>query len=137
KEEDLQAVLDRVGRGRSFESGRQAFAGAQCVLCHRMGQSGGLFGPDLTAASSRFNRHDMLDSILNPSRVIDDKFRNIVFTLKDGSSVAGTIEREDEKGVVIRTNPLVAQTTTLQAADIARREPSTISPMPPGLINVL
>ncbi len=137
KPEDLEAALARVGRGRSFETGRQAFAGAQCILCHRMGQTGGLIGPDLTAVSSRFNRHDILDSIINPSRVIDDKFRNTVFTLKDGTAVAGTIEREDDKGVVIRTSPLVAQTTTLRPADIVSREVSTVSPMPPGLINVL
>jgi putative heme-binding domain-containing protein len=137
KVEELQAVLDRVGHGRSFEAGRQAFAGAQCVLCHRMGQTGGLVGPDLTAVSSRFNRRDMLDSILNPSRVIDDKFRNTVFTLKDGTSVVGMIEREDGKAVVVRTNPLVAQTTTVPIANIASREISPVSPMPPGLINVL
>ncbi len=47
------------------------------------------------------------------------------------------IEREDGKAVVVRTNPLVAQTTTVPVANIASREVSPVSPMPPGLINVL
>jgi putative heme-binding domain-containing protein len=137
KAEDLIPLLDRVGRGRSFDAGKQAFAGAQCVLCHRIGQTGGLVGPDLTAVSSRFNRRDILDSILNPSQVIDDKFRNTVFALKGGANVIGTIEREDEKTVTIRTSPLLPQTTVLQKADVQSRELSPISPMPPSLLNVL
>jgi putative heme-binding domain-containing protein len=137
KEEDLYPLLDRVGRGRSFEAGRQAFVGAQCVLCHRLGQTGGLVGPDLTAVSSRFNRRDLLASILHPSAVIDDKFRHTVFALKNGSSVIGAVEREDGKTVTIRASPLLEQTTLLQVADIASREVSPISSMPPGLINVL
>jgi hypothetical protein len=35
KPDELLPLLDRVGRGRSFESGKQAYARAQCVLCHR------------------------------------------------------------------------------------------------------
>ncbi len=137
KAEELLPLLDRVGSKRSFDAGKQAFAGAQCVLCHRVGQSGGLVGPDLTAVASRFNRRDLLDSILNPSRVIDDKFRTTTITLKSGASVVGTIERENEEAVTIRTSPLLPQTSTLPQSDIARREPSAVSPMPPGLLNVL
>ncbi len=137
KAEELLPVLDRVGSKRSFEAGRQAFAGAQCALCHRIGNAGGLIGPDLTAVSSRFNRRDLLDSILNPSRVIDDKFRNTVLTLKSGANVIGTIERETEETVTLRTSPLLPQTTTIQQTNVKSRELSPISPMPPSLLNVL
>jgi len=137
KMEELVPLLDRVGRGRSFEAGKQAFAGAQCVFCHRMGQTGGLIGPDLTAASSRFNRRDMLDSILHPSRVIDDKFRNVALTLKSGATVVGTIEREDEKTVAVKLNPLAPDVTTLNQTDVHHREVSAVSPMPGTLLNVL
>ena len=137
KAEELLPLLDRVGSKRSFEAGRQAFAGAQCALCHRMGNAGGLVGPDLTAVGSRFNRRDILDSILNPSRVIDDKFRNTVLTLKSGANVIGTIERETEETVTILTSPLLPQTTVIQQTDVKSRELSPISPMPPGLLNVL
>ena len=137
KAEDLLPFLDRVGSKRSFDAGKQAFAGAQCALCHRMENAGGLVGPDLTAVASRFNRRDLLDSILNPSRVIDDKFRNTVLTLKSGANVIGTVERETEETVTIRTNPVLAQTTTIQQTDVKSRELSPISPMPPSLLNVL
>ncbi|MEQ1858359.1 MAG: heme-binding protein [Chthoniobacteraceae bacterium] len=137
KLEDLAPALDRVGRGRSFDAGKQAFAGAQCVLCHRIGLTGSLVGPDLTAVSSRFNRRDLLDSILNPSRVIDDKFRSVAFTLKSGATVVGTIEHENENAIVVRLSPLAPEVTKLDKADVRSREPSPISPMPGGLLNVL
>lgn len=137
KEADLAPRLDRVSQGRSFEKGRLAFAAAQCAVCHHMGNAGGVLGPDLTAVASRFNRKDLLISILEPSKVIDEKYRNTTFTLKDGTSVTGTIEREDTAGVVVRPSLALPATTTLRPADIARREVSTVSPMPPGLLNVL
>ncbi len=137
KMEDLAPALDRVGRGRSFDAGKQAYAGAQCVLCHRMGQTGGLAGPDLTAVSSRFNRRDLLHSIINPSHVIDEKFRNVTFTLASGASIIGTVEREDDLSVTIRLSPLAPDTTTVKKTDLRHREFSPISPMPPTLLNVL
>jgi hypothetical protein len=134
---DLVPKLDRLSHGRSFSGGRLAFATAQCATCHRMGKPGGDFGPDLTAVAARFSRRDILDSILEPSKVIDEKYRNTLFTLKDGSSVTGTIDHEEDGKVFVRTSPLSGQTTTLGKADIVRREQSPISPMPPGLLNVL
>jgi putative heme-binding domain-containing protein len=136
-ENKLLPRLDQVARGRSFEQGRLAFASAQCLLCHRMGNAGGVVGPDLTAVASRFNRNDLLTSILDPSKVIDEKYRNTIFTLKDGTSATGTIEREDDRSVVVRLSPLSPATATLRAGDIAKREPSPVSAMPPGLLNTL
>ncbi|MDR3405782.1 MAG: hypothetical protein P4L99_25075 [Chthoniobacter sp.] len=134
---DLLPKLERVSRGRSFNGGRLAFAAAQCIACHRMGSVGGDFGPDLTAVGSRFNRRDLLDSILDPSRVIDEKYRNTVFTMRDGTAAIGTIDHEEGTKIVVRTSPLSPLMTTLNKADIAHREASPISPMPPGLLNVL
>jgi putative heme-binding domain-containing protein len=137
KLEDLAPELDRVGKSRSFEGGRQAFSDAQCILCHRIGNAGGLVGPDLTAVAGRFSRRDILDSIVNPSHVIDDKYRNSVFVLKNGAQVVGSIEREDADRIRVRTSPLLPQTIPVEKKEIVRRELSSISPMPPGLINIL
>ena len=52
----------------------EAYEAAQCVLCHKFGNDGGAVGPDLTAVSSRFNRHDILESIIEPSKVVSEQF---------------------------------------------------------------
>jgi putative heme-binding domain-containing protein len=122
---------------RSREKGMAAFRLAQCILCHRFGNEGGVVGPDLTAVGSRFDRRALLESILEPSKVIDEKFRNTRFTLKDGTTFTGAIEREDPEKVSVRETPFVEKATELGKADIVRREASLVSPMPEGLVNIL
>jgi putative heme-binding domain-containing protein len=136
--DDLTAALERVGSGRSFAKGREAFAAAMCLACHRVGADpGGVLGPDLTAVASRFGRRDLLEAILNPSRAMDEKFRSAIFRLKDGRSLVGTIESENAETIVIRPNPLVAAISELRTSDVAAREWSAVSPMPTGLLSVL
>jgi putative heme-binding domain-containing protein len=78
-----------------------------------------------------------LDHILNPSRVIDEKYRNTTLTLKDGAELSGAIESEDDKNVVIRIDPLAGQPTVVARGTIRQRESSSVSPMPEGLLNHL
>ena len=139
KLEDLAPVLDQAGRGRSFAGGKAAAQVAQCTLCHRIGSefTTGVTGPDLTAVASRFGRRDILDSILSPSKVIDEKYRLTSFQLKDGSQVSGAVEREDAQKVYLRTEPLAEQPSELPKGNIVRREWSAVSPMPEGLLNTL
>lgn len=137
--DDLLPSLERVSKGRSFDAGQAAFAKAQCALCHKFADHAppAALGPDLTAVAQRFSRRDILESILDPSKVIDDKYRLVTLTLADGSRRIGQIDREDGKQLVLRPDPLRDETVTLWKRDIAGREPSPTSFMPPGLINVL
>ncbi|MBI5772804.1 MAG: c-type cytochrome [Verrucomicrobia bacterium] len=135
KLEDFGKSLDTAPRGRSFERGRTMFTAATCAACHRVGSEGGVIGPDLTAVASRFGRRDLLDQILNPSKVMDDKFRNAVLTLKDGRRLTGSVELEDDRRILLRTEPLSDDTTEVLKTDLRQRELSEVSPMPAGLLN--
>lgn len=138
---ELAPLLEKVSSARSLESGRAALVTAQCVLCHRVSNDSalpaGVVGPDLTAVASRFNRRDLLEQILEPSKIIDEKFRQTNFVLKDDTEITGTIARENEKSVFVQANPLSDQTTELLKTNIRERRPSALSPMPTGLLNVL
>ncbi|MBN8249076.1 MAG: c-type cytochrome, partial [Verrucomicrobia bacterium] len=119
---DLAGDLEAVGRGRSFEKGRQAFVDAQCLACHRFGLEGGGIGPDLTAVSARFTRQDILDSILDPSRVLSEQYENTTIGLKDGEEHTGRLVQETEQEVVLLPDPLQPEMkVTVQKADIASR----------------
>ena len=74
---DLEPALDEVSQGRNFANGKAAFHDAQCMLCHRFGNEGGSIGPELTAVSSKYGRREILESIIEPSKVISDQFQNI------------------------------------------------------------
>ena len=141
KLEDLAPRLGEVGRGRSFDGAKAALVSCQCVFCHRVGQDpslpAGVFGPDLSQVSARFNRHDLLMHVLQPSLVIDEKYRNTLLTLTDGRTLSGSLEREDDERVVLKPNPLSPEVVETAKAQIKSRKVSDTSPMPPGLLNAL
>jgi putative heme-binding domain-containing protein len=97
----------------------------------------GLVGPDLTQVSARFGRRDLLDHILDPSKVVDEKFRFLTVTRTDGTQVTGSLESEDDERVKLKPNPLAPDTIEIGKSQIAKREVSAVSPMPPGLLNAL
>lgn len=141
KLEDLEKRLPEVARGRSFENGRDAAIRAQCVFCHRVSNDpalpAGIFGPDLTQVSARFGRRDLLDHTLNPSKVIDEKYRLLTLTRADGSTVTGTLESEDDERVALKPNPLSPEVIEVGLSSIRERQESHTSPMPAGLLNAL
>ena len=134
---DLEPDLARVGRGRNFAQGQDAVYAAQCLMCHRMGDEGGSVGPDLTAIASRFSRRDLLESILEPSKVVSEQFANTDIVLNDGSTLTGRVVSAARDTLVIRPSMLAAEVQEIRMADIKSREFSKLSPMPPGLLNLL
>ncbi|MDB6123040.1 MAG: heme-binding protein [Pedosphaera sp.] len=137
KMEDLLADLEKASKNRSFSKGKEAFAAAQCAQCHRFDNAGGAVGPELTAISSRFARKDILESILDPSKVVSEQYQNITFTKKDGDDVTGRILEENDSKIVVITNPLTQTKVEVLKADITKRAAAKLSPMPEGLVNVL
>ena len=135
---DLESKLDQVGRGRDFNSGKAAFNDAQCLLCHRFGNEGGAIGPELTAASSKYSRRDILESMLEPSKVVSDQYQNHIVFKKDGEDVSGRITDENDERLVVLPNPLAPESRVeIKKTHIDRRVPSKVSPMPTGLLNNL
>ncbi len=138
---DLVPLLDQVSRGRDFEKAKAALISTQCVFCHRVGNDpslpAGVFGPDLTQVSARFGRRDLLAHILEPSLVIDEKFRSTVVTTTEGGQVTGFLEREDDERVALRPNPLAPDVVEIAKAQIRERKLSDVSPMPAAALNSL
>lgn len=137
KMEDVTPSLEFLKRGRSYEKGKEAFAAAQCVQCHRFGNSGGSVGPELTAVSSRLTGRDILESILEPSKVVSEQFQNTTLFLKNGDDVTGRIVEEDDNKIVVVTDALKQTKQEVKKADVQERKASKLSPMPEGLANVL
>jgi len=134
---DLEADLEKVAHDRNFAQGQDSLYAVNCLMCHRMGDEGGSVGPELTAISSRFSRHDILESIIEPSKVISEQYANTEITLKNGDIKIGRLISESDDKVVIRPSMLAPEMQEIKKADIKSREVSKISPMPPGLLNML
>lgn len=134
---DLEPFLDRVAKGRSFEKGREAFWVAQCVACHKMGNEGGAVGQELTAVSSRYTLDIILESILEPSKVLSEQYQYTTYYLKNGEDVTGKVVGEENGKLVLLVNAMTDTKMEISKADIESQVPSRLSPMPEGLVNVL
>ena len=49
--------------------------GVQCAVCHKIGDNGGIVGPDLSQIGKKLNRAKILESILDPSKEIEPALR--------------------------------------------------------------
>ncbi|MFM8468922.1 MAG: hypothetical protein ACKODH_02965 [Limisphaerales bacterium] len=138
---DLEPRLAEVGNGRSHAGARTALVAAQCVHCHRVSNDpafpNSVIGPELLAVGARFSRRDLLFHILEPSAVIDEKFRQPRLLLTDGDVVSGAIEREEGGKLFVRPNPLEEKLVEVPLTSIRERRVSDVSPMPSGLLNGL
>jgi putative heme-binding domain-containing protein len=134
---DLEPALATRG-ARDAARGKRLFTEAGCAQCHRLGNEGGFVGPDLTAVSSRFDRKALLESIVEPSRVIAESYRSVTVTLKSGAIHDGRIVGEDAKSITLAINPVDPdQRRRLTKADVASQRVSEVSPMPGGLLDTL
>lgn len=105
-----------------------------CGSCHQMFGEGGVIGPDLTG-SNRTNINYILSNVLNPSEEIQDDYRMVVITTRDGRTWSGNVIGENERQVTLR---VVGQdAVVVNKSDIQSRETTDVSMMPPGLFDML
>jgi putative heme-binding domain-containing protein len=137
KMSDLEPSLNKLSGGRHYEVGKAVFHDAQCILCHRFGNQGGSVGPELTAVSSKYTGRDILESILEPSKVISEQFVNYTIIRDKGEPETGRIVEESDTAVVVQPNPLLPDRVEIPKSEIKERRMSKVSPMPEGLANNL
>ena len=123
----------------SAAAGRVLFSKMACVQCHKIGSQGYGYGPDLTDVFQRYHhdRTEVLEQILEPSKIIQDRYRNFSFELKGGDSVVGMLLKEDDRSFTIQTGPADSLIQVLPKADVQQRQARASSPMPVGLLNAL
>ena len=134
--QDLLPEIEQATKGRDFARGKAAYEAAQCASCHRFAGEGGANGPDLTGAGNRFSPTDMLEAILQPSKVVSDQYLTTELVTK-GDILVGRIENEDESSVTIRTHPLAPEAVVVKKGEVKERRPSKLSMMPEGLVDIL
>ena len=80
----------------------------------------------------------MLESIIEPDKVVSDQYAATVFTMKDGSSFLGRLTNENDNSYIISQNPFTPEVTReIPRNKVVSTKYSYISIMYPGLINSL
>jgi putative heme-binding domain-containing protein len=134
--DELSAAARTGLKNRDFENGGRMFAAAGCYACHRFRNQGGMTGPDLTSAGRRYSSHDLLDQVLNPSKVINEQFAAITVVTTEGLTHTGVVVNLNGDSLMINTD----LTEPNKQVKIDRKEideliVSKTSPMPVGLFN--
>ncbi len=123
---------------RNFERGQSMFASSACIMCHRFGDEGEGIGPDLTGAGNRYSIRDLLENIIEPSKVVSDQYSMELITLDNGHTIIGRFVGEKDDSHLIMTNPMLPnRTRAIPKTKVAKSETYPISSMPIGLINGL
>ena len=138
--EDLVPTLEaRLAEPRNPENGRKLFSAVSCIVCHSFRGEGGLGGPDLTSVGGRYSAQDLLDNMINPSRVINEQFGLKTYLLKDGRTQTGRTVNMAGDTIMIATNPNDpgGSEVRFNINDLESTTPSRVSFMPEGLLNTL
>lgn len=134
---DLAGDLPGLGRGRDLETGAAVFREAGCLSCHGREGQGGNAGPDLRDVFKRWKgrRADVLRELLEPAKVVEEKYRVQVLQLRDGGSLSGLITREEGGKIWIVTDPRDPAARAVDTARVVARIRTPGSMMPTGLLN--
>ena len=128
---DLHAAAPAAVRGsRGARSTRRPVR-----ACHRFGAIGTDIGPDLSTLTSRFQKKDIVESILWPSKVISDQYDVTMVQTKDGKSFAGFVVREEGGKLAMRTADTVGRAVRSGLGNVKSKEKSPVSMMPEGLVD--
>jgi putative heme-binding domain-containing protein len=131
-------------RGRDFKRGRNIFYAAKCAACHLFDGYGGDVGPDLSTVRNKFSHHDLLEAIVEPSKVISDQYRSQIILTQQGQTLEGLVvdtsaEGDDNPDAVLEiylSDP-DKPPVKLKKSDVDEMEFSRQSQMPNQLIDSL
>ncbi|MGQ0637537.1 MAG: DUF7133 domain-containing protein [Planctomycetaceae bacterium] len=132
--QQLVEFLDKPeGQRGDVERGRQVFVKANCVKCHKFQKDGEGVGPDLTSLRRRFQKKDIVESILLPSQVISDQFTAVTVQTVDGLVHTGMPLANSNPRVV---ELLLSDGTRLEIPRMKVEElaKAKVSVMPEGLL---
>lgn len=128
------AAAAMTGTGDA-EAGKRLFIQQGCIACHAVDLKAEQKGPYLGASGAKFTRDYLVDSVLDPNKVVAQGFQTFLLSMKDGSQQMGFITSEVEGAIELRN--IVGQVFKLKRADVEKESHLPQSMMPPGLAGTL
>lgn len=113
-------------------SGRALFQ-KTCASCHRLFDSGGKIGPDITG-SQRTNLDYLLQTLVDPSAAVAKEYQTEIIETSAGRVITGFVVDESQVAVTIQT---VNEQVIIPLSEIEQRSVSSASMMPEGMLQTL
>jgi len=100
-----------------------------CVTCHRLGQRGNVFAPDLSSLGNRAAAKHIVESMLEPNAIITEGFKLQLVETRAGTVHSGILL--EETGLTLTLGLASGERLVLDKDDIETRSSSNVSGMPP------
>jgi len=124
----LVAAVGKSG-GRARE-GRMVYERV-CTACHKVGEVGINYGPELTQVAARLKREELIESILYPNEKVALEWQTTNLTTRGGDELSGVVSVEDDQSVTLKLGGDLTQ--RVAKSEISKRETLQVSNMPEGL----
>ena len=108
-----------------------------CATCHSVGDRAGAIGPDLARLDKQITDAALVESLLEPSKVIAPLYATVILEMNDGRIITGLPVEENDERLVLRDPTQLEKLIPLRKADIAERKKAEQSIMPAGQVNQL
>ena len=105
-----------------------------CAPCHRVGTEGRDFAPHLDGVGNR-GLDRLIEDILDPNRNVDVAFRSTTVVTRKGKVYTGLLRPAQGSRLILVDSQ--GRELSVALSDIARREPSRLSPMPANFSETL
>ncbi len=128
----LLALTGDAQRGQKWFAGS---ASSQCRSCHVAAGVGMQVGPELSGIAKRMTRQQLLESLLEPSKKIDEAWASYTVLTVDGRQFVGLKIAEDDSAVTLRT--AAGNTIVIEQDEIEEIFRAKVSLMPTGLVETM
>lgn len=102
-----------------------------CANCHQVKGEGYKYGPELSDVGRRLSRHDLIESVIEPSAKMDKKFQSEIIMLDSDEVLTGFIGEENDKEILLLMPE--GKSRKIAKDDITDRKTALQSSMPENL----
>lgn len=128
----FKKYLQLADRPGSAKNGATLFA--TCLACHKVGDTGGIIGPDLSGAGA-MSTDALLHNILTPNAQMESGYYRHDIILQDGSKISGFLVEETKTQLSVQ--PIGTSVKIVSRGNISQHKITKSSLMPEGLIDHL
>jgi putative membrane-bound dehydrogenase-like protein len=127
-----------LAKGGDADSGRRVFFHhlVNCAKCHQVQGRGAMVGPDLTQVARSFDRAQLIDAILDPSRDVAPQYEQHIVETSSGAIYTAILVHTGLDGT-LRLNAVDHGQVRVRGQDVLVHQTSLQSLMPAGLEQVM
>ena len=126
-------ALEHAGNPRRGEAIFFDSKGIGCARCHTVsGRGVATIGPDLTGLAAKYDRAEIIRSVLDPSDRIATGYQPVIVATRDGKVETGVVRAETDSMLELADSE--ARITRIPKSDIEVRRIGHVSVMPTRLV---